>query len=166
MGMIFLTGNFYMMGVKGDVAEERGTEWSGRERGMARAGEEWSGMKAMVRRDGDSVEVRMLWGKWRDTKDRHALLIFAKDYCYFQYEGDTSAAIHYHYLLTGSCESKEAVAKADADNAWLQIYSADSDSPLRTCNEIQNLSKTTLSYMDAKTGALHVYDRVAPAKKK
>jgi hypothetical protein len=106
----------------------------------------------------DSIEARMLWGRWRSDDDKNSIVNFKQKFCIDIYERKIVDTLG--YVLSNSCQRKDAAKAISVGNAYLLFFSQ--DSTLQECNEVLNLDSTTLSYRNNKTGKIHVFSKILP----
>jgi hypothetical protein len=106
----------------------------------------------------DSIEARMLLGRWRSDDDKNSIVYFKQKFCIDIYERKIVDTLG--YVLSNSCQRNDAAKATSVGNAYLLFFSQ--DSTIQECNEVLNLDSTTLSYRNNKTGKIHVFSKILP----
>ena len=98
-----------------------------------------------------------LIGKWQCEDDAKWLLIFDKQKLIELYDNESLDTMF--YKLSKSCDLKDSSSTISMLQAFL-LFGYDKD-PITKCYEILNLSDSTFSCMDNKTGEFFIFKRIS-----
>lgn len=112
-----------------------------------------SQVKDVVAKEAYFINETSLVGKWQSEDDAKWLLFFDKQKVIESYDNERLDTMF--YKLSTSCDLKDSVSKVSLLQAFL-LFGYNND-PITKCYQILNLSDSTLSCMNNKTGEFYIF---------
>lgn len=99
------------------------------------------------------IDKTLLIGEWYSENDSAYKLHFDNERCVELYGNDTTGKMS--YKLLNSCILSDSLSKVELKKAYLFFFSRDND--FKQCNEILNLKRDVLSWMNNSNGRIFVF---------
>ncbi len=103
------------------------------------------------------INEALLTGQWKNEDDPTWLLVFDKQKVIETYNNERLDTMF--YKLSTSCDLKDSSSKVSLLQAFL-LFGYDND-PVTKCYQVLNLSDSTLSCMNNKTGEFFIFKKVS-----